>query len=153
MQFKESNVNEARTYLSANFGILDLRDIASEMGVKQPSTFKKEPLVDEMLKLATGELQPYIKIKEGRRIMGQRNYRMINDAIREMKAKLGDPPAQQAQPPQPHQPAQRPQYQPYQQPQPSQPPSYLAENPVVEKLPLNGTSENWGGAEVREGVL
>ncbi len=123
MSYKEANINDVKAYLSINFSLLELREVAAEMGVKLPTTLKKEALIDAILEIATGETDPYTKIKAGRRVVGQKNYNMIDSAMREIKQRLGD----------------------------TAPATVLRENPVVERLPV--PPEAFTGAEVREGVL
>ena len=123
--YKESNINDTRAFLST-VGILDLRDVAGVLGVRLPTTLKKDQLVDGILGVATGAKEPYIKIKEGRRVMGQKNEKMIESTLKGIRERLGENVPQQ---------------------------SVLNSNPVVERLPVSPSNDNLGGAEVREGVL
>lgn len=49
------------------FGIYQLRDIARKLGVHLPTTYKKEELIEQILKIQSGELKPFVaKNKKGR---------------------------------------------------------------------------------------
>ena len=45
-----------------------LRSIARELGVKAPTSLSKPALIDEILKIKSGEKQPYTPTKRGRRV-------------------------------------------------------------------------------------
>lgn len=48
-------------------GIYELRNVAREIGVKRPTTFKKADLIEQIEQIETGELKPYVKkTKQGR---------------------------------------------------------------------------------------
>lgn len=50
-----------------DFGIYELRNIAREKGVKSPSTKKKNELIEDIIKLDSGVIKPYVnKTKQGR---------------------------------------------------------------------------------------
>lgn len=50
-----------------DFNIYELRNIAREKGVKLPTTKKKKELIEEIIKLDSGIIKPYVKkTKQGR---------------------------------------------------------------------------------------
>lgn len=60
--------------------IHELRDLARKMGVKSPTTLKREDLIKEINKIMQGESKPYIKAnKQGRPARNQTNNFKLND--------------------------------------------------------------------------
>ena len=60
--------------------IHELRDLARKMGVKSPTTLKREELIKEINKIMQGEAKPYIKAnKQGRPARNQTNNFKLND--------------------------------------------------------------------------
>ena len=51
-----------------NYSIYDLRTIAREVGVKAPTTLRKQELLDEILLISSGKKQPSSPSKRGRPI-------------------------------------------------------------------------------------
>ena len=59
--------------------IHELRDLARKMGVKSPTTMKRDDLIKEINKIMQGEAKPYIKAnKQGRPARNQSNF-AVND--------------------------------------------------------------------------
>ena len=57
--YTESKLNE--------FGIFQLREIARNVGVHLPTTYKKDDLIQKILQVVRGEIEPFVaKNKKGR---------------------------------------------------------------------------------------
>jgi|LGOV01.1.fsa_nt_gb transcription termination factor Rho len=58
-QFSKENLEK--------LGIFELRNLAREIGVYSPTTYKKQELIDNVLLIASGKLEPHVaKTKQGR---------------------------------------------------------------------------------------
>ena len=59
-----------------------LRDIAREIGVKAPTSFKKDVLIEEILQIQSGRKAPYTRTKKGRPLKENFRLESAKDNIR-----------------------------------------------------------------------
>lgn len=70
------NINEEKLQ---ELGIFELRNIARDVGVYSPTLFKKQELIDKIMRVITGKDEPYIKkTKQGR---PPKNISTLNDFV------------------------------------------------------------------------